>query len=99
MSPAIHKLTTTVTDNPAVMTYAGAGAAATFWGLHIGDWAVLISAFAAVLGVLLQFYVSMRRLHLLERDAAASKVVVEAMAQGQRAVATKVETLEQKQSS
>lgn len=95
--PLIHKLTAAVTDNPVVLTYGAVPVTITFWGLRISDWAVLISAFAAVLGVVLQFYVSMRRLHMLEHEAAASKKVVAAVSEAQRVVAGKVDAIELKQ--
>lgn len=95
--PILHKVASAVTDNPVVMTYAGTAGAVTLWGLRVADWAVLISAFAALLGVALQFYVSLRRLRFLEHEAAASKKVVTAVAEAQRVVAGKVDAIELKQ--
>lgn len=40
-----------------------------FWGLHVSDIAVMLSALASVCGVGLQFYVTLRRLRKLEADA------------------------------
>lgn len=97
MGPPSHKLLALAGENPVVLTYGATLGAVTCWGLRISDWAVLISAFAAVLGVLLQFYVSMRRLRLLEHEAASSKKVVTAVAEATRVVAGKVDAIELKQ--
>jgi hypothetical protein len=48
-------------------TLATTAAAFTFWGLHVSDIAVMLSAFASVCGVGLQFYVTIRRLRQLEK--------------------------------
>lgn len=64
-------------DHPAVMRAAesfgpapallATTSALTFWGLHISDIAVMLSALASICGVALQFYVTLRRLRKLEK--------------------------------
>lgn len=63
-----------VADNAPTMTYAATGATVLFWGLHVSDIAVLISALASILGVTLQFYLAMHRIRRLERASQASLV-------------------------
>ncbi len=55
-----------------VVTYAGTTATVLFWGLHVSDLAVIISALASLLGVALQFYVAMHRINRLERASQLS---------------------------
>lgn len=88
-----HKVIAATLDNAAAVTLGGAGSAVMFWGLHISDIAVIVSAFAAVLGVVLQFYVAMRRLHILERDVQAAKIVATAGAAATRAVTAQVKAV------
>lgn len=47
-------------------TLTATAAAFTFWGLHVSDIAVMLSALASICGVGLQFYVTLRRLRQLE---------------------------------
>lgn len=110
MSPALHRVVHAATDNGLPVTLAGSASATVFWGLHISDIAVIISAFAAVAGVALQFYVAMRRIHLLEAEmnkakdettkvkqtAAVAGVVATAAAVSNRQVADRVADLEKK---
>lgn len=51
---------------PAV-TYTGATATVLFWGLHVSDLAVILSAFATVCSVGLQFYVVFSKINKLEQ--------------------------------
>lgn len=41
-------------DASHYVTYTGASGAALFWGLHMSDLAVMVSALAAICGVLIQ---------------------------------------------
>lgn len=50
-------------------TFGGAATSLTVWGLHLGDFAVMVSAIAAVCGAVIQV------LSYLDRRAAARKVV------------------------
>lgn len=68
---------------PAV-TYGGASAAVMFWGLHLSDIAVIMSAFASVCGVGLQFYVALHRIRRLEKASDANVVVTTAVAESVR---------------
>lgn len=110
MSAPLQKVVTAVSENGLPVTLAGSASATVFWGLHISDIAVIISAFAAVAGVALQFYVAMRRIHLLEAEmskakvksrenastAAAAGIVASAAAVAGRVVAGRVADLENK---
>lgn len=53
-------------NNAAAVTYAGGGSAVIFWGLHLSDLAVMISTFASVCGVGLQFYLAFHRAKALK---------------------------------
>ena len=81
---------------PQVLTYSSTGATVLFWGLHATDIAVIMSAFASICGVLLQFYIVMHRVNRLEKSAiivenrAAREVIAAAaIAESSRAVAKK----------
>ena len=85
------------------VTLGGTGSALVCWGLHISDVAVIFSALAAVAGVLLQFYVAMRRLRILEVEVNKSKdradiaaTVAVAGAAATREVAKRVADVESK---
>jgi hypothetical protein len=60
-------------DNGPALTYSATGAAVLFWGLHVSDIAVMVSALASLLGVSLQFYLAMHRIGRLERASRVSK--------------------------
>lgn len=92
MQPHIAKL---AESGPGI-TYGASASAVLFWGLHVSDIAVIMSAFASICGVALQFYLALYRIKRLESGAAASAVVTTAMAQAQRVTADKVDDLGQK---
>lgn len=103
MSPSTQKALHAVVNDGLPVTIGGSVSATVFWGLHISDIAVIVSALAAVMGVALQFYVAMRRIHLLEAEmvkakatAAAAGVVASAAAVANRTVAGKVADIESK---
>lgn len=75
-----------------VTTFAGTSATVLFWGLHVSDIAVIMSAMASVCGVGLQFYLAIRRIRRLERAEVANVKVTSAMAESHRALNQKVET-------
>lgn len=81
-------------ENAPAATYTATGATVVFWGLHISDVAVLLSAFASIAGVALQFYLALHRLRRLEKAQDASRVVVNALAESGRVTAAKVENQE-----
>lgn len=70
-----------ISNNAPAVTYSGAGAAVLFWGLHLSDIAVILSAFASICGVGLQFYVALHRIRRLEKAADANVKVTTAMAE------------------
>lgn len=80
---AQHAIDAASSNAPAI-TYGGASAAVMFWGLHISDIAVILSAFASICGVFLQGYVAIHRIRRLERQAEHSKRVTTALAEGVR---------------
>lgn len=49
-------------NHAASVTYASAASAVAFWGLHLADIAVILSAVASIGGVALQAYVAYRQL-------------------------------------
>lgn len=73
-----------VTNNAPAITYGGSTAAVLFWGLHVSDIAVILSAFASICGVFLQGYVAIHRIRRLERTAKAQEQVTTALAEGVR---------------
>lgn len=58
-----------VMDNSPALTYTAGASTVVFWGLHLSDIAVILSALATIFGVALQFYVAMHRIRVLERGA------------------------------
>lgn len=85
------------------VTLGGSGSALVCWGLHVSDIAVIVSALAAVIGVILQFYVAMRRLKILEGEvqrtsqkAEGAALVSIAGAEATRNVAARVGDIESK---
>jgi len=81
-----------IINNAPGITLAAGTTTFVFWGLHVADIAVLLSAAASVCGVGLQFYVALHRIRRLERQADANVIVTNAMAEQARAMDTKVET-------
>jgi hypothetical protein len=79
-------------ENANAITYSSGAATVLFWGLHLSDIAVLLSSFASVCGVGLQFYVALHRIRRLEKGLEANNKVTEAQAVQARAIATKLET-------
>ncbi len=103
MSPSTQKAISAVTDNGLPITLGGSVSATVFWGLHISDVAVIVSALAAVLGVVLQFYIALRRIRLLETEMGKAKakavtagLVASAAAVASRGVAERVSDIESK---
>lgn len=86
-----HVITPVLNNAPSV-TYTAGVTSIVFWGLHLSDIAVMLSAFASVCGVGLQFYVALHRIRRLERAADANVTVTNAMAEATRALDAKVET-------
>lgn len=85
------------------VTLGGSGSALVCWGLHVSDIAVIVSALAAVIGVVLQFYVAMRRLKILEGEvkrtsqkADGAALVSAAVAKSQRETVNRVADVESK---
>jgi hypothetical protein len=63
-----HSIVRVADQGPAV-TYTATATTVLFWGLHVSDIAVMISALASLLGVSLQFYIALRRISRLERQS------------------------------
>jgi hypothetical protein len=87
-----HHVLKGVLENAPAVTYGGAAATLTLWGLHISDIAALMAAFASLAGVGLQFYVAMHRIRRLEKGLEANNIVTEAQADQARALTEKLET-------
>lgn len=68
MNAQIQAAVQAAQDNAPTITYTAAGSTAVMWGLHLSDIGVIVSAFATVLGVILQFYVTVHKIRMLERD-------------------------------
>lgn len=62
MSPT-HNL-----EHASTVTYVSAGSTVLFWGLHITDIAVIVSAAAAFGGFLLQLWVARAKVQLMKRS-------------------------------
>lgn len=56
-------------------TYTSATATVLFWGLHVSDLAVILSAFATLCSVGLQFYVVFSKINRLEKAVAKTDKV------------------------
>lgn len=85
-----HHLLKPLVENANAVTYTGGAASVLFWGLHLSDIAVLLSAFASVCGVALQFYVAIHRIRRLEKGLDANNKVTGAISRSTRVVAAKV---------
>ena len=81
----------TATSAAQYTTYAGTSATVLLWGLHISDIAVILSAFASVSGVALQFYLAVHKLNRLERRQDTHIVVTKALAESHRVLDGKIE--------
>lgn len=73
MHPQLNAVVQAAQDNAPAITYTGGGSALMFWGLHISDVGVIISAVATLTGVFLQLYVTMHKMRMLERDQKESE--------------------------
>ena len=81
----------TATSAAQYTTYAGTTSAVLFWGLHISDIAVILSAFASVSGVALQFYLAIHKLNRLERRQGMHIEVTKALSESHRVLDSKIE--------
>lgn len=61
-----HDPAQALSTNAAAITYSGTAATAILWGMNANEIAVLISTLASVCGVILQFYLALRRITTLE---------------------------------
>lgn len=55
-------------EHAATLTYTGTASTVVFWGLHLSDIAVIISAGAALGGFLLQLWVARAKVQLMKRS-------------------------------
>lgn len=55
-------------EHASGLTYTAAGVTGVFWGLHISDIAVIVSAMAAVVGVGFQIWVAITKVRLMKRS-------------------------------
>lgn len=99
--PLSHHAANDMMNQASAVTYGGTATAFAFWGLHISDIAVIVSTLASVMGVVLQFYVTFKRIQTIEKQAAVAEVkadvahvAVTALAQANRTTAAKVDKLE-----
>ena len=69
----IHAAVDRAVQNAPVLTYGGTGSAVVFYGLHISEIGVIISALASVCGVGLQFYLAFRSMKLRDQQTAVLK--------------------------
>jgi hypothetical protein len=64
-------------DGVVGITYASGAATAVFWGLKVSDICMIMSTLATFLGLALQVFLAMRRIHRLEhRQEQVSHVAV-----------------------
>jgi predicted membrane protein len=61
-------------NNAPAVTFTGGTSAILFWGLHVSDVAVICSSLATILGVVLQFYVMLHRIRIMERQQVAQTI-------------------------
>jgi len=57
-----------------IITYPAAGTSIMLWGLHVSELAAIVSAAAAVVGLVLQFYVARQRLRILRKANAQREI-------------------------
>lgn len=74
----------------AAVTYGSTASTVLFWGLHLSDIAVFMSATASVCGVLLQFYVTFSRIRKLEQDSEQKDRVIDVITRSQ--IASKIKS-------
>lgn len=55
-------------EHASVITYSGAAATTVFWGLHLSDICMIVSASAAVGGFALQLWVARIKVELMQRS-------------------------------
>jgi hypothetical protein len=55
-------------EHASTITYASGTATVLFWGLHLSDVAVIVSATASILGVSLQIWVAVTKVRLMKRS-------------------------------
>lgn len=77
-------------NGAAYVTYGSTASTVLFWGLHLSDIAVFLSAMASFCGVLLQFYVAFSRLRKLELDSEQKDKVISVLTRSQ--IASKVKS-------
>lgn len=56
-------------EHASAVTYVSASATLTFWGLHLSDFAIIVSACATVVGVGCQIWVAVTKVRLMRRAA------------------------------
>lgn len=83
-----------IADAAPVATYGGAAASVTFWGLQVSEVCAIISTLVAIIGLGLQFWVAARRIKKLERQHAATELVIGAVAESALGVSERVDSLE-----
>lgn len=76
-------------NSAPTVTFAGGTSAILFWGLHVSDIAVICSSLATILGVVLQFYMVLHRMRIMEQQQVAQSIT----SAGNRA---KMEAVEQR---
>lgn len=79
MSTSDQILDQATQNGPVTVTYGGAVTSFALWGLQISEIGVLISAFVAICGLALQFYVTVKR---EKRAREEHKVKLESMRNG-----------------
>lgn len=67
----------------AVITYGSSATTVLFWGLHLSDIAVFMSATASVVVALLQVYATFSRLRKLEADSAQKDQIIGVLTRSQ----------------
>lgn len=85
-------MSTRILDNAHILTYSAGGAGILVFGLHLNEWAAIVSILGVICGVAVQLYAAQRKLRWLERQQVVSTAVMGAMAAGNRATAQKADT-------
>lgn len=63
-----------ITQHAPYVTYTASASAVTFWGLHISDFAVMVTALAAVAGAATQVLTYLDRRRIDRRGAKAVEI-------------------------
>lgn len=90
MNPTAQRLA----DTAPAITVGSSAATVAFWGLQVNEICAIISTVIALIGLLLQVFLAVRRIKKLERQQNATQLAVGAVAHSTQGVAKRVDVIE-----